>query len=77
MDDVSPPRSVVISDGSLALIAGSETTATGLSNTLWFLLQHVEVYKRLQAEVDKYYPAGQNAFETTHHNKMVYLEAVL
>lgn len=36
-----------------------------------------ESYKRLQEEVDKFYPQGEDALNTQHHVNMPYLEAVM
>ena len=61
----------------MAVIAGSDTTATSLGNIFWYLLQNKNVYDGLQAEVDLYYPPGEDALDTRHHPKMHYLEAVM
>ncbi|EMD31235.1 hypothetical protein CERSUDRAFT_119940 [Gelatoporia subvermispora B] len=67
----------VINDGILALIAGSDTTANVLTNLFYFLLANPAEYKRLQAEIDKYYPAGENALDTKHHQTMPILNAAI
>ena len=72
-----PSRSITISEAVLAVIAGSDTTSTALSNAFWCLLSHPNCYKRLQEEVDCYYPSGVDALNPKHHPKMVYLDAVL
>lgn len=66
-----------MSEGVIAVIAGSDTTSSALSNAFWSLLRHPECYKRLQAEVDHYYPPGEDALNPQHHANMVYLDAVL
>ena len=73
----SPSRSVILSDGVLALVAGSDTTASVLSNIFWSLVRHPSMYKRLQEEVDKYYPPGEDALNPKHHSNMPYLESVM
>ncbi|KAH7913197.1 cytochrome P450 [Hygrophoropsis aurantiaca] len=74
----SPPTlAEVAADGVLAIVAGSDTTATTLSSLFWFLLNNPITYRRLQAEVDKYYPPGESALDTTHHQQMSYLNAVI
>ncbi|KIP08940.1 hypothetical protein PHLGIDRAFT_68457 [Phlebiopsis gigantea 11061_1 CR5-6] len=74
---VSPPKHVVISDGVTALVAGSDTTSTVLSSTFYLLLRHPEVYSRLQAEVDKFYPPGEDSLNPVHLPDMDYLSAVI
>ncbi|RPD82303.1 high nitrogen upregulated cytochrome P450 monooxygenase 2 [Lentinus tigrinus ALCF2SS1-7] len=72
-----PPVSEVTADGTLAIVAGSDTTSSVLSNVFYCLLTHPEAYARLRAEVDSYYPAGEDAFNTKHHADMPYLNAVI
>lgn len=76
-EKVDPPKPVVISDGVLALIAGSDTTSSVLASTFWCLMRHPEAYKRLQVEVDKFYPPGENSLDPKHLPNMPYLEAVM
>ncbi|THH23115.1 hypothetical protein EUX98_g8060 [Antrodiella citrinella] len=77
VDTVSRPLSHVASDAVLAVVAGSDTTSVVLSNALFYVLNDREVYAKLKAEVDLYYPPGENACDTKHYGKMVYLDAVL
>lgn len=79
-DDVDPTKPAmeqVLSDSFLAMAAGSDTTASVITNIFYFLLLNPEYYKRLQTEVDKYYPSGENASDPEHHKQMVVLEAVM
>lgn len=73
----SPSRTQVISDGVVATLAASDTTSVVLANTFWNILRYPRYYKRLQAEVDEYYPRGENALDTKHHSEMVFLDAVM
>ncbi|THH30119.1 hypothetical protein EUX98_g4052 [Antrodiella citrinella] len=77
VDKVFPPLAHVVSDAVLAVIAGSDTTSIVLSNTLFAVLRNPDVYSKLKAEVDLYYPPGENACDTQHYAKMVYLDAVM
>lgn len=48
-----------------------------MTNVFYCLLTHPEAYAKLQAEIDKFYPAGELASETKHHRDMHYLHAVM
>ncbi|KAJ7706876.1 cytochrome P450, partial [Mycena rosella] len=65
---------------SLFIIAGADTTATVLSNTMFYLLTHPQSYKLLQAEVDKIFPCGPGTTEPNDAAlllSMPYLNAVI
>ena len=75
---IEPPSvDEIISDGILAIVAGSDTTASSLCHILYCMLIHPETYKRLQAEVDQFYPPGEDSLSSQHHSKMTFLEAVM
>ena len=59
------------------MVAGADTTSIALSNLFYFVLKDGEAYKRLQAEVDHFYPPGENALDTKHHPNMPFLNAVM
>jgi cytochrome P450 len=72
---VKPSAAEVISDGALAIVAGSDTTSSTLSSLFWFLLCRPEAYARLRAEVDALGP--DDVMDTTRHSQMPYLNAVM
>ncbi|KAI5982762.1 cytochrome P450 [Pisolithus marmoratus] len=72
-----PTFAEVASDGVLAIVAGSDTTATTLVCLFYSLMANKTAYRRLRDEVDKYYPPGEDASATTHHGEMKYLRAVI
>nr|BAL05148.1 cytochrome P450 [Phanerodontia chrysosporium] len=72
-----PPKHTVVVDGGLALVAGSDTTSSVLSSIFYCLLRHPDTYDRLQAEVDKFYPPGEDSLDPSHLSDMNYLEAVI
>ncbi|KAI0640071.1 high nitrogen upregulated cytochrome P450 monooxygenase 2 [Trametes polyzona] len=75
--EATPPLSQVVADGALAVVAGSDTTSSVISNLIFCLLTRPEAYARLKAEVDLYYPPGEDALNTKHHADMPYLNAVI
>ena len=76
-DKTAPPVQHLVNDGILAIIAGADTTSIALTSITYCLLAHPDVYERLQAEIDKFYPAGENALDPKHHRDMPYLTAVM
>ncbi|KAI0354613.1 high nitrogen upregulated cytochrome P450 monooxygenase 2 [Trametes cingulata] len=75
--EATPPLSQVVADAALAVVAGSDTTSSVLSSLFFCLLTHPDAYTRLRAEVDSYYPTGEDALNTKHHADMPYLNAVI
>ncbi|KAI0761269.1 high nitrogen upregulated cytochrome P450 monooxygenase 2 [Trametes elegans] len=73
----APPVKQLIDDGILAIVAGSDTTSSALTSLFFCLGTHPHVYRRLQAEVDQFYPAGEDACNSKHGRKMHYLNAVI
>ncbi|EMD32294.1 hypothetical protein CERSUDRAFT_77592 [Gelatoporia subvermispora B] len=71
------PLAHVISDGALAVIAGSDTTANVITHVFYYLLCNPTEYMRLQAEVDKFYPPGENSLDTEYHSDMPFMNAVI
>lgn len=53
LEDVKPSEELALGEGFLAIVAGADTTATAITNALYFLLKHPEVKKRLQEEISK------------------------
>lgn len=76
-ENISPPQKVVVTDGVLALAAGSDTTANALNHMFYHLLSSPDIYRRLQQEVNRFYPASGDSLDPTHHGKMDYLNAVM
>lgn len=67
----------VAAEGSLAVLAGSDTTSGTLCSIVNLLLRYPQVYKNLREEIDKFYPYGENALDCRYHPQMHYLEAVM
>ena len=64
-------------DSVLAIVAGADTTSIALTSVAYCLLTHPDAYTRLQAEIDEFYPAGEDALSPKHHRDMPYLTAVM
>ena len=48
-----------------------------MTSLFYCLLTHPEAYERLQAEVDKFYPLGEDVADSKHLPEMEYLNAVM
>ena len=79
VEKIKPTMQEVLSDGGLAIIAGSDTTSTVLSGLFRFLLSDPEAYSRLQKEVDAVFPreAGDPFDAYKLEKNMPYLNAVM
>jgi len=74
---VKPTMPIVRSDGLIAVIAGSDTTATTLTALLYYLLLEPAKFDRLRSEVDAYFPAGEEPLDSTKMASMPYLNACM
>ena len=52
-DTDTPPLPFIVSNAILAIVAGSDTTATTLSNCFFYLLSNKPYYLRLKEEIDQ------------------------
>ncbi|KAI0355856.1 high nitrogen upregulated cytochrome P450 monooxygenase 2 [Trametes cingulata] len=73
----SPPLKQLVDDGVLAIVAGADTTSSALTSLFFCLGTHPAAYKRLQAEIDRFYPPGEDPCDARHHRDMHYLTAVI
>jgi len=73
-----PTLQNAISDGLLALVAGSDTSATALSHTFYFLLRHPRCMERLRAEVVEAFPGTTDtSLDFSKQAEMPYLNACI
>ena len=61
----------------LAIVAGSDTPATALSNLWYFLLRHPECAEQLRKEIDAAFPPGEDVMDFSRHAEMPYLNACM
>ncbi|CDO71119.1 hypothetical protein BN946_scf184844.g123 [Trametes cinnabarina] len=76
-DKPSPPIKQLLDDGVLAIVAGSDTTSSALTSLAFCLATHPAALRRLQAEVDRFYPPGADPCDARHYRDMHYLTAVI
>jgi cytochrome P450 len=72
-----PATAEVISDASLIVVAGADTTSTVLSHIFYYLMANQDMYRKLQAEVDSVFPPGEDVMDVAKHGKMPYLNGVM
>ncbi|KII88389.1 hypothetical protein PLICRDRAFT_54227 [Plicaturopsis crispa FD-325 SS-3] len=77
LEPVKPSRRDVISDGALAIIAGSDTTATTLAALWHYLLPDAVAHKRLKVEIDAAFPEGLEPVDTAKLASMPFLNACI
>jgi len=65
------------SEAQLAIVAGSDTTATALANVCYFICRYPEYLVRLQAEIDQAFPEFQEPFDSLKLSHMPLLNAVI
>jgi len=66
--------SEVVSDGGLAIVAGSDTTSNAITNLFYFLLTNPVKYKRLQAEIDE---LGDEVMDYGKQSRLCYLNGAI
>ncbi|KAH9852366.1 high nitrogen upregulated cytochrome P450 monooxygenase 2 [Lenzites betulinus] len=76
-ENPAPPLSRLIHEGILAVVAGADTTSSALTSIFFCLLTHPDAYMRLQTEIDRFYPAGEDPCDLQQHADMHYLTAVI
>ncbi|KAF8512371.1 cytochrome P450 [Hysterangium stoloniferum] len=75
--DAKLSMTALIEEAGLLIFAGTDTTATTLSNTFYYLMSHPEIMKRLQKEIDEVFPRGTSIFDNFRAADMKYLKAVI
>ncbi|KAI5815911.1 cytochrome P450 [Pyronema omphalodes] len=53
------PQSCLLDDARSIVAAGSDTVATALAGTFYFLVRHPEILKKLRQTLDEAFPSGQ------------------
>jgi cytochrome P450 len=64
-------------NGTLAIIAGSDTTSSILSAIIYYLLLNPAVYERLQEEVDSAFPNGEEPLDAVKLSHLEWLNGCM
>ncbi|KAG8219853.1 cytochrome P450 [Butyriboletus roseoflavus] len=77
-DSQESPFTLILSNSLLAIIAGADTTATVLRNTVFYLLTNPTYYARLREEVDATFPPTETSpLDTEILPTLPFLNAVI
>ncbi|KIJ55027.1 hypothetical protein M422DRAFT_24886 [Sphaerobolus stellatus SS14] len=71
------PLEFTVSSSILAMVAGSDTSATTLTICFYYLFLHPEYYKRLQEEIDGSVPEGETRLDPGMLQSLPFLNAVI
>lgn len=72
--EAKPTIAEVLSDSSLAIIAGADTTSSVLSSFLYLIMRHPKAYRRVQEEVES---LGSDLARPEKQAKLAYLNAAI
>ena len=64
-------------NGTLAIIAGSDTTSTILTAIIYYLLLNPAAYERLQEEVDSAFPSGEEPLDAVKLSHLEWLNGCM
>ncbi|KAK6834242.1 hypothetical protein PG989_002902 [Apiospora arundinis] len=72
----------ILSETTLQMVAGADTTASSITIILMYLMTHKRVYARLQSEIDTFRPVAQSSpaggvISDADARKLPYLQAVI
>ncbi|KAL5514477.1 hypothetical protein ACEPAG_2565 [Sanghuangporus baumii] len=78
IDNDPPTDAEIVADGTLVILAGSDTTSTTLSGLFYYLLTNPLDYRRLQKDIDTAFPPGEgDPFDTLKLSELPFLNAVI
>lgn len=73
----SPSVADALSDGTLAIVAGTDTIKTTLAAIFYHLLLNPTSYQHLQEEVDQVFPNADDPMDFNKLSEMEYLDACM
>ena len=72
-----PPFSDIVQNGTLAIIAGSDTTSSVLTAIIYYLLLNPAAYERLQEEVDGVFSSGEEPLDAVKLSRLEWLNSCM
>ena len=72
-----PSHDEVAQNGQLAIVAGSDTTSSILTATLYYLICNPVAYEHLQVEVDGAFPSGEEPLDVIKFGQMEWLNGCM
>jgi cytochrome P450 len=67
----------IVQNGTLAIVAGSDTTSSVLTAIIYYLLLNPAAYERLQEEVDSAFPSGEEPLDTVKLSHLEWLNGCI
>lgn len=77
LEGVNPSEMDVLSDGITAIVAGADTTATVLTNTLHYLLRYPATMTRIKDEIRKAFLNSQSVYDYVGSVDLPFLDACM
>ena len=72
-----PSYADIAQNGTLAIIAGSDTTSSVLTSIVYYLLLNPVAYKHLQEEVDSAFPSGEEPLDAMKLSQLEWLNGCM
>ena len=72
-----PSFSDLAQNGTLAIIAGSDTTSSILTAIIYYLLLHPAAYECLQEEIDSAFPSGEEPLDAVKLSHLEWLNGCM
>ncbi|KAI0067778.1 cytochrome P450 [Artomyces pyxidatus] len=76
-ESIPPSFEELTADGTLAIVAGSDTSATVLTALFYYLVRRPAAYKRLQEEIDFVFPRGVETTDAAKLSDMTWLNGCI
>ena len=72
-----PSLEDIVNNGTLAIIAGSDTTSTVLTAIIYYLLHNPTAYEHLQKEVDSAFLSGEEPLDAVKLSQLEWLNGCM